>query len=116
MLEGAESKQALARSMKFLLRSMVRAVVLYLALLSVIMIVGLVSLLTGWYPLAIEPGLLGLLGFTVDIDNSTNFVLSAEFNLVGLFVIVVAVDLLARSGSAVRSLRSSVRSWANGGP
>ena len=46
---------------------------LYLVTALVVLTAGLVSLLTGWYPFAIETGPLGFLGYTMHIDNNTNY-------------------------------------------
>ena len=107
MLDREMLGRATRRSTGFLLRSLVVSVILYLGITVVVMVADLVSLLTGWYPFAIESGTLELLGYTLVIDNSTNFYFSFELSLVGFFVLLVAVGLLTRLGSAVRSLRST---------
>ena len=107
VLERAMIKKAVARSAGFLLRSLFGALVIYLVITAVVLSAGLVSLLTGWYPFAIESGPLGFLGYTMVIDNKTNFHVSSEISWYGVLVLVVAWGILIRVWSAVRALRSS---------
>ena len=107
VLERAMIKKAVARSAGFLLRSLFGALVIYLVITAVVLSAGLVSLLTGWYPFAIESGPLGFLGYTMVIDNKTNFHVSSEISWYGVLVLVVAAGILIRVWSAVRALRSS---------
>ena len=107
VLERAMIKKAVARSAGFLLRSLFGALVIYLVITAVVLSAGLVSLLTGWYPFAIESGPLGFLGYTIVIDNKTNFHVSSEISWYGVLVLVVAAGILIRVWSAVRALRSS---------
>ena len=107
VMGSAMMKRTAIRSGGFLLRSLIGAMVIYLLVTVAVMTAGLVSLLTGWYPFAIESGPLGFLGYTMVIDNSTNFHLSFEPNLIGFFAIILAVGLLIRIGSVVRALRTS---------
>ena len=108
VLERAMIKKAVARSAGFLLRSLIGALVIYLVITAVVLSAGLVSLLTGWYPFAIESGPLGFLGYTMVIDNETkNFDVSSEISWYGVLVLVVAAGILTRISSAVRTLRSS---------
>ena len=113
MLKGVMVKRVVVRSMEFLLWSLVVAIGVHMVTTLVVLTVGLVSLLTGWYSFAIESGPLEFLGYTVRIDNGTNFHASFEFSLVGFFVLVVAAGLLIGVGSAIRALRSSLRLWAD---
>ena len=107
VLERAMIKKAVARSAGLLLRSLFGALVIYLVITAVVLSAGLVSLLTGWYPFAIESGPLGFLGYTMVIDNKTNFHVSSEISWYGVLVLVVAWGILIRVWSAVRALRSS---------
>ena len=107
VLERAMIKKAVASSAGFLLRSLFGALVIYLVITAVVLSAGLVSLLTGWYPFAIESGPLGFLGYTMVIDNKTNFHVSSEISWYGVLVLVVAAGILIRVWSAVRALRSS---------
>ena len=107
VLERAMIKKAVARSAGFLLRSLIGALVIYLVITAVVLSAGLVSLLTGWYPFAIESGPLGFLSYTMVIDNKTNFHVSSEISWYGVLVLVVAAGILIRVWSAVRALRSS---------
>ena len=100
MLERAMIKKAVARSAGFLLRSLIGALVIYLVITAVVLSAGLVSLLTGWYPFAIESGPLGFLGYTMVIDNKTNFHVSSEISWYGVLVLVVAAGILIRVWSA----------------
>ena len=111
MFESVTAKKALARSGIFLFRSFLGAIMLYLVTALVVLTAGLVSLLTGWYPFAIEAGPLGFLGYTMHIDNNTNYDVLIEPNLLGFFFLVVVAGLLIRVGPAFRALQSSLKSW-----
>ena len=106
-------KRAVTRSAVFLFWSLVGATGLYLLTTVAVLTAGLVSLLTGWYPFAIEAGPLGFLGYTMRIDNATNFAILIESSWTGFFALVAGVGVLIGAGSAVGPLRTSLRSWGD---
>ena len=71
MLDRGMLGRATRRSTGFLLRSLVVSVILYLGITVVVMVAGLVSLLTGWYPFAIESGPLAFISFWATLWSST---------------------------------------------
>ena len=111
MLEGlqAHAKIAVVRSGKFLLWSLVGAIALYMATTAVVLTAGLVSLIAGWYQFTIESGPLGFLGYTMLIDNRTNFEVGVEFSLLGFLVLVGVAGLLNGVWSAMRGLPAYLR-------
>ena len=106
------AKKTVVRSMRILMRALVVTVGLYLTVNAAVLLTALVSLLTGWYPLVLEGGLPVLGGFTMDIGNETNFEISFNFNLIGVFGLVAAVSFLIGAVSAARALGSSSSSRA----
>ena len=111
MFESVTAKKAFVRSSIFLFRSFLGAIILYLITASVVLMMGIVSLATGWYAFDVASGPLGFLGYTMHVDNTTTEI-AFEANLIGFFVLVVGGGILIRVGPAVRALNSSMRSWA----
>ena len=108
MLDSAMVKRSVVRSAELLFWSLVGATVLYIHTTSAVLITGLVSFGTGWYPFVIESGPLGFLGYTMHVDNRNSFYASFEFSLIGFLALILGVALLIRIGSAVRALRTSL--------
>ena len=113
MLERVTVRRAVVRSAGFLFRSLVGAIGLYLATTLAVLTAGLVSLFAGWYPFAIQSGPLGFLGYTMHIDSRTNFDILIAPSPIALFLLVAAVGLLIRVGSAAPRLRTAFRSWTD---
>ena len=111
MFESVAVKKAFVRSGIFLFRSFLGAIILYLITASAVLIMGIVSLATGWYAFDVASGPLGFLGYTMHVDNTTTEI-AFEANLIGFFVLVVGGGILIRVGPTVRALNSSMRSWA----
>ena len=112
MFESVTAKKALVRSGIFLFRSFLGAIMLYLITASAVLLMGIVSLATGWYTFGVASGPLGFLGYTMHVDATTTEI-AFESNLVGFFVLVVGGGILIRLGPAYRALRTSFRSWAD---
>ena len=109
MWEGARVKRIALRSGEFLLWSLVAAIGLHLLATLAVLIAGLVSLLTGWYPFSISTDLLRYLPEdTMFIDNRT--IVSFEFDLIRFLVLVAAAGLLIGAALAMRALRTSLKS------
>ncbi len=106
------ARKTVVLSMRILMRSLVVTFGLYLAVNCAVLLTALVSLLTGWYPIALEGGLPGFGGFTMDIGNETYFEISFNFNPIGFFGLVAAVSFLIGAVSAARALRTSLSSRA----
>ena len=109
MFEGSQAKTIVVGSGKFLLQSLVWAITLYMVATLAFLTAGLVSLTTGWFPFSIESGPLGFLGFTMNIDNRTNWSLMFEFSPPGFFILLAAAGILMGARSVIRALNTSVR-------
>ena len=105
--DGPAFKRAAGHSARFLLKSLMWALGLHLALTVAAVVVGLAALLAGWYPFAIEFGY----GYAVNIDNKDNFAILVQPSLFDLFLLAVAAGLLGRAGAAARTLEASLKSW-----
>ena len=106
MLESAMVKRTAVRSAGFLLWSLIGGICIYVLTTLAVLTAGLASLLTGWYPFAIEGGPLGFLGYTMQIDNRINFSVGWEFTLPGFLVLAAAAGLLRLVGP-MKTLRTS---------
>ena len=113
VMDSVMVKRAVVGTAGFLLWSLSGAIGIYLLTTLAVSTAGLVSLLAGWYPFAIESGPLGFLGYTVRINNGTDWYLAFEPGLIGFFVLIAGVGLLIGVGSAVRAVRTSLWSWTD---
>ena len=106
--DGPAFKRVAGHSARFLLKSLMWALGLHLALTVAAVVVGLAALLAGWYPFAIEFGY----GYAVNIDNKDNFAILVQPSLFDLCLLAVAAGLLCRAGgAAARTLEASLKSW-----